>query len=166
MKLYQILNNLKGRNQILEIAYHEWHGYHSAPLSFWPKRSEVEKYHSSMVQKPSWKEISQLRASIEPKVFSICIGAYPHSRWHTGEELIRIKKSHRKRGCEEWAAFLHSPFLMCHDQPTRPETCLPIILLLLIKYLYSLIDNSYDFQMHWSTYFGHKISKIRCQKIK
>ena len=20
--------------------------------------------------------------------------------------------------------------------------------------------------MHWSTYFGHKISKIRCQKIK
>ena len=27
-------------------------------------------------------------------------------------------------------------------------------------------EGSVSTMVHWSTYFGHKISKIRCQKIK
>lgn len=34
------------------------------------------------------------------------------------------------------------------------------------KYGSLWIDRLYLKNLHWSTYFGHKISKIRCQKIK
>ena len=38
--------------------------------------------------------------------------------------------------------------------------CINICLVSLLK------EGLYLHGLHWSTYFGHKISKIRCQKIK
>ena len=40
------------------------------PPSFRPKQSGVEKSHDSMVHAPWWQEISRLRVSIDPKIFT------------------------------------------------------------------------------------------------
>lgn len=48
-----------------------------------------------------------------------------------------------------------------------PKEMLPIVDKPAIQYIVEeILHSGIQEILHWSTYFGHKISKIRCQKIK
>lgn len=87
---------------------HEWHGYHSAPLSFRTLRSGVEKYHFSMVQRALVAGDFLVQSFNRVQSFSTHAGTFP-TRDDKGTEILPSEKI-IKKAVKKWFTFITAPF--------------------------------------------------------